>query len=291
MTSSSPVGEAIGEAAHPGLQHGAELAGVALRERPAQLDLEGVDHAGKRRVGRQQRPAEAVAVGAHAEAARLAIVEGEALHGQRVGHLVGEDDAAELARQGVEPADAVAPARPQPGLLALAQLGARLEHVPGQARLSRVSRGEVGLGQRRLGQCARAAAQLQHLAAADRGQHLENLACHAAAEQRGDFRRGDEIAGRAELGRAAAVIAQSRRVQAQLHVTAEADGAAGANHLLAQQRRERLAARQRVRRRRRQGAARGGLRDPGRQRLGGQWRQSSGQWRRANGDGSAENPT
>src|SRR5690606_21914938 len=41
------------------------------------------------------------------------------------------------------------------------------------------------------------------------------------------LRRGDEVAGRAELGRAGAVVAQAGRVQAQLHEARERDRAAG----------------------------------------------------------------
>ena len=57
-------------------------------------------------------------------------------------------------------------------------------------------------------------------------QHFGKLACQYAAEQRRQFRRGDEIAGRAELAAAGAVITQPRRVQREFHITRETDPAA-----------------------------------------------------------------
>jgi hypothetical protein len=65
-----------------------------------------------------------------------------------------------------------------------------------------------------------------------------------------DLRRGDEVAGGAQLGRAAAVVAEPRRVQGELHVAAEADRAAGANDLLVDAAlSKRIAARERLGRR------------------------------------------
>jgi hypothetical protein len=270
MTSSRPGRQAVGQAAHPGLQHGRKLGAIALRERPAELDLERVDHACEVGLRRQQRPGKAGRlVAAHPEATGLAVVDDEALHRQGVGHLVGHDDAAKALRQGVQPAHPVA----EPRALPLAQLRARLQHQPL----------ELGLAERRGGERAGAAAELEHRAAADGRQRLDRLARHAAAEQRRDFRRGDEVAGGSELGRAAAVVAEARRVQHALHVPAEADRAAGANDLLAQPLCQRGAARERLGPWR--GRAGDGLRTAGRHRLAGLWRQSSGQWRRANGDG------
>ena len=53
----------------------------------------------------------------------------------------------------------------------------------------------------------------------------------SAANSGPEFRRGDEIAGRAELGRARAVVAQPRCVQAQLHEARERNRAAGGEDL------------------------------------------------------------
>jgi hypothetical protein len=55
--------------------------------------------------------------------------------------------------------------------------------------------------------------------------------CDSAAEERRQFGRGDEVSAvfhaAAELGRAAAVVAQARRVERQFHVAIECQPAAG----------------------------------------------------------------
>ena len=58
-------------------------------------------------------------------------------------------------------------------------------------------------------------------------QDLRGLARERAREYSAQLGRGDEIAVRAELARAGAVIAEARRVQRELHESREADPAAG----------------------------------------------------------------
>jgi hypothetical protein len=61
--------------------------------------------------------------------------------------------------------------------------------------------------------------------AATFGKHRPDGVRQGAAEQRGQFRRGDEVACSAELGRAGGVIAEPRRVEHDFHVTRERDPA------------------------------------------------------------------
>ena len=57
-------------------------------------------------------------------------------------------------------------------------------------------------------------------------QHLGALQRQAAAEDRGDLGRRDEIARRTELARPGAVIAETRLIERQLHEPVKADPAA-----------------------------------------------------------------
>src|SRR5690606_27686828 len=77
-----------------------------------------------------------------------------------------------------------------------------------------------------------------------RSQCLQNrraLARQDPGKQRGAFRRGNEVAGRAEPGRSCAVIAEPWRVQGELHELAEADTAARLPYRFANERRDALA--------------------------------------------------
>jgi hypothetical protein len=108
-------------------------------------------------------------------------------------------------------------------LLARAQLAGELEDV-------------VALGQRAAplefqqqadGEGAAAGAGFEDARRAGR-QDLRHLGRQGLGEERREFRRGDEIAGAAELARAAAVVAEAGRIERQRHVAREGDPAAGA---------------------------------------------------------------
>src|SRR5262249_52594883 len=68
-------------------------------------------------------------------------------------------------------------------------------------------------------------AELEEIAARETKQ-LRELRRQRLAEEGGNFRRGDEVATRSELGRAGRVVAQARRVQHQVHVARKGDPAA-----------------------------------------------------------------
>jgi hypothetical protein len=151
----------------------AELAGVALRERPPQLGLERVDtpaNAGSGGSSVQPKPS---------PSARTPRRRGSP--SWRVKRSTGSASATSLAMM-----------TPRNSRGSVSSHG----HPRGASRACWRSRSS-GLGssmfhaERRPRPapprpCAGAAAELQHLAAADRGQHLERLARDAAAEQRGD---------------------------------------------------------------------------------------------------------
>jgi hypothetical protein len=69
-------------------------------------------------------------------------------------------------------------------------------------------------------QTAAARAEFQQVAAA-LGEDFRCLARQAASEERREFRRGDEIARRAQFRRARAVVAQAGRIERQFHETRE----------------------------------------------------------------------
>ncbi len=106
--------------------------------------------------------------------------------------------------------------------LAFPQL--RTEFEDGITRRQRVEFGQAAQEIER--QPAAAGTQLQDLAPG-LPQHLGRLAGQAAAEQRREFRGGDEIPGGAELLRPRAVITQTGGIERQLHVTGEIEPAAG----------------------------------------------------------------
>ena len=102
--------------------------------------------------------------------------------------------------------------------LALTQLGRRFQD--GVARAIVTERSEqVG------SQCAGAGAEFQDVRHALR-QYLAQLPGQRRTEQSADSRRGDEIAGGAELGRPPRVVAQARLVKRQRHVVVKGDPAA-----------------------------------------------------------------
>ena len=74
---------------------------------------------------------------------------------------------------------------------------------------------------------AGARTDLQDVALRQRGQDLGTLARDACTKQRRDLGCGDKIAGRTKFTRASAVIAETRRIQRQIHIVLEAEPAAG----------------------------------------------------------------
>ena len=133
----------------------------------------------------------------------------------RVDHFVRDDRAADTLGKPLEPLHAVS----QACLLSQPQLGAQLEDAVV----------EIVLCQQRLCQRAAAGAELEHRAA-ERSQ----LPRERAPEERSELRRGDEVAGGAELARAGGVVAQARLVQRDFHVAGERDPSLVAADLIAQ---------------------------------------------------------
>ena len=144
----------------------------------------------------------------------------QAAERQRVGHLVGEQHAAQRRRgQPVQPLDALGQLRREPcepRALPRAQVGAHLEdRVARRQHAERRPAREHGLGER-----AAPGAELQHLAPA--GARRAPAAHGPSRAPRGrtarELRRGREVARGAELGGAGAVIAEPRRIQHLLEV-------------------------------------------------------------------------
>jgi hypothetical protein len=106
-------------------------------------------------------------------------------------------------------------------------------------------------------QRAGACAELEQVAATERVEDFRALLRETAPEHRRDLGRGDEIAGRAKLHRARAVIAKPGLVERDLHVPREWHPAAACGELRADPRQQSLAVRQFVgaERRERCGAA------------------------------------
>ena len=95
--------------------------------------------------------------------------------------------------------------------------------------------------ERHLGESAAAATQFEHArTGAERSQRHGEDPGDGGGEQPALLGRGDEVAGRAELGAAGAVVTQARCVQAQLHEAGERDRAAGRTDLGAQVRGQRV---------------------------------------------------
>ena len=136
----------------------------------------------------------------------------------RIQHLIAEDRAFERFRQRVKPAHLREIA--QQFLLAGAQFsgqlddGITLDHDAGIRRL----------GQNVLGQLARTSAEFEDM----RRALVHNSGCdmrQRLPEQGAQLGRSCKIAILAELGGAAAVIAQAGRIQRQLHEAGKRDGA------------------------------------------------------------------
>ena len=103
------------------------------------------------------------------------------------------------------------------------EVGAHLDdRVARRQRAARVQR-----DQQVRGEAPGAGAELDDLAAGGRGQDRVDLHRQRRAEERRHLRRGDEVAGGAELARAGRVIAQPRRVQHVLQVVGERHPPAG----------------------------------------------------------------
>src|SRR5581483_10227490 len=115
-----------------------------------------------------------------------------------------------------DPLEQVRHARGEHVAAALAQIGGELEdEVALRELLEALELIEQGRGER-----AAARSDLEHLLES-RVQALRDLARERAPEERRDLGRGDEIAVAPELPRARAVVAESRRVERELHVARE----------------------------------------------------------------------
>src|ERR1700691_864595 len=106
--------------------------------------------------------------------------------------------------------------------LPLTQIRADLEHEVAFGNTAEGVQPRQDIG----GQTAAARADLEDAAASQCAQDLGALPGHAAAEQARDFRRRGEVAAGSELVSPGAVVAESRRIQRELHVSVEADPAA-----------------------------------------------------------------
>jgi hypothetical protein len=125
---------------------------------------------------------------------------------------------AKARRQPLDPARTCA----EPRFLPRAQLGARLQ--------DEVVRGGE-FGDERFGERAAARPEFENRLA--RLQELGHLPRERAGVECAQLRRRGEVPGRAELGRAARVVAQARLVERKLHVAREVDPVAARRELLA----------------------------------------------------------
>ena len=151
------------------------------------------------------------------------------MHRHHVEHLVGHHRAGKALGQRIQPLHAGGQVRRLVGQgveLALAQLAGELE----DAVALRYAAAAFELEQQVGGEQAGAGADLDHPGRA-RAHHLLDLGGQRLAEKRGKLGRGDEIAARTELSRAAAVITQSRCIERELHVAGERNPAAGSGDL------------------------------------------------------------
>src|SRR5262245_6345501 len=130
------------------------------------------------------------------------------MHRDCVGDFVGDDRALEFFRQLVD----VLRLLPEKLLLSVLQLGAGLQDQVFTIQFL----------QKRAGERAAGGAELEDAPA----RNFAELAREGAAEEIAEFRRGDEVTRRAELARAARVVAALRRVQRELHIARERDPAA-----------------------------------------------------------------
>lgn len=185
------------------------------------------------RIGRALGPPQAVVrIEGHAAPVPDAAAPRPQRHGHRIEHLVADHHAGEARGQRIVPPGQAGQVRAERGqglLLALAQFARELD----DAVAIRPHAERLQLGQDVGREPAGARAELQHMALAGRQrlQDLGDLVRDGAAEERRQFRCGDEVSAvfhaAAELGRAAAVVAQARRVQRQFHVALEREPAAG----------------------------------------------------------------
>ena len=163
----------------------------------------------------------------HAKRIDLATANREALDRQRVEHFVRQDHAAKRhCGQGIEPPHARQEVRDDllEGLaLAFAQVRAEIENpVFGRQRAL-----PFEFGQQLRSHRARTRPQFEQARFRPQClQHLGALQRQAAAEDRGDLGRRDEIAPRTELARPGTVIAEAGLVERPLHVPVKADPAA-----------------------------------------------------------------
>src|SRR5690606_30791058 len=176
-----------------------------------------------------------VAVQGHVFLEHLATTHGEARRGQRIDHLVGEQQAVPFVlERPVQPLHQLEHGGDEGALqmlaLALAQVGTGLEDGVAVRQCVQL---EHAL-ERHLGERAAAASDLQHPRMRTQlAQAMGEHAGHGGREQTTGFRCGDEVAGRPELGRAGAVVTQARRVQGQLHEPRQRDRATGCTDLRA----------------------------------------------------------
>jgi len=126
-----------------------------------------------------------------------AVVRPHDVHWNGVEHFVADDDAVEVGRQHVQPSDFAGLLRRvlrDPRLLTLAQIGADFENEVVVRRAAQSGQFGEQAGSER----AAAGADLQNIgqSAADQ---LGELTRQAAAEERGQFRRGDKSPSRPSL--------------------------------------------------------------------------------------------
>ena len=201
------------------------------------------DRLAQRRIGLAFAPGEtATLVHSHGACVQSRFAQREQPHGQRVDHFIRDEHAApRLERWRVHPFNVHREMRAtllQRLALARAQVGAALEQPVAQRQRAETFEFEQQVG----GERAAAGPEFEDIGTAF-SQCRRDRACQTSCENESEFRRRDEITGRAEFRLARAVIAQPRRVQRQLHVAGEVEHAACVRNLATNQRREPLAVR------------------------------------------------
>ena len=160
----------------------------------------------------------------HAAFEQLAIQPAHQMDRHRVEHFIGQNQTAKTVRQRIEPDHArqqLRRFRRQQGALSVTQVGTEFKNPV----LRRQTFATLQFAQQIERQTTAAGAEFQDVAAGLH-QHGFGGTRQRATEQRRHFRRGDEITGRAELGRASGVVAQPRRIEGQFHVAGERNPAA-----------------------------------------------------------------
>jgi hypothetical protein len=212
---------ARGDRAQPRAHARAEFRDVSVRQR--QLREQAAHLACDARIGRPLAPLQ---VGAHAHTAHLTAAQREALHRQRVEHLVRDQHTLpRLGRWRLEELDTRAQRvgqRVQPRLLARAQLRPELENAIAPRQRVELLQGRQQLRRQR----AASGADLEHITACE-PQQRRHLLGQALTKQRGYFGRRSEIAARAEHLRTARVVPPAGRVQHEVHGALEIEPAAG----------------------------------------------------------------